>query len=122
MPYVRVDILEGLSTAQKLAIHKGITDLLVKVAGKNPDYTFIAINEVPDENWAERSQASVGAVRVRDITVAPPWDSAATTAQTPLVIVIDEVDTDNWGFRGTSVTELRKLAGPKAVASKVRKT
>ena len=54
MPYVRVDILEGLSTAQKLAIHKGITDLLVKVAGKNPDYTFIAINEVPDENWGHK--------------------------------------------------------------------
>ena len=54
MPYVRVDILEGLTTEQKLAIHKGITDLLVKVAGKNPDYTFISINEVSDENWGHK--------------------------------------------------------------------
>jgi 4-oxalocrotonate tautomerase len=54
MPYVRVDILEGLTTEQKLAIHKGITDLLVKVAGKNPDYTFISINEIPDENWGHK--------------------------------------------------------------------
>ena len=54
MPYVRVDILEGLTTEQKHAIHKGITDLLVKVAGKNPDYTFISINEVSDENWGHK--------------------------------------------------------------------
>ena len=54
MPYVRIDILEGLTTAQKLEIHKGVTELLVRVAGKNPDYTFISINEVPDENWGHK--------------------------------------------------------------------
>jgi 4-oxalocrotonate tautomerase len=54
MPYVRVDILQGLSVEQKLAIHKGITELLVKVAGKNPEYTFISINEVSDENWGHK--------------------------------------------------------------------
>ena len=26
-----------------------------------------------------------------------------------LVVVIDEIDTDNWGIAGTSVTELRKM-------------
>ena len=54
MPYVKVDILAGLSTAQKLAIQTGITELLVKVAGKNPDYTFVVINEVSDENWGHK--------------------------------------------------------------------
>ncbi len=44
--------------------------------------------DVPDEDWAERSQASVQAVRVRNITVAPPWDSLPASTGTSLVIVI----------------------------------
>lgn len=30
--------------------------------------------DVPDENWAERSQASLRAIRAGALTVAPPWD------------------------------------------------
>ena len=33
--------------------------------------------DVPDENWAARSQASLRAVRVADIVIAPPWDVPA---------------------------------------------
>jgi len=33
--------------------------------------------DVPDENWAARSQASLRAIRVGDIIVAPPWDVPA---------------------------------------------
>lgn len=42
--------------------------------------------DVPDLDWAARSQASLRAVRVDDIVVAPPWDVPATSAS--LVIVI----------------------------------
>ena len=63
MPYVRVEITDGATVDQKKAIYAGITDLLVKVLNKKPEYTFI---------------------------------------------VIDEVDGDNWGHKGTSVAEIRK--------------
>jgi ribosomal protein L11 methyltransferase len=46
--------------------------------------------DVPDEDWARRSQAAIHAIRVGGIVVAPPWDPAAIT-QTPdaLTIVIE---------------------------------
>lgn len=70
MPYVNVRITkDGATAAQKRAVIKGITDVLVDVLGKDPNTTFV---------------------------------------------VIDEVETDNWGRNGTSVTELRKAAKPKA--------
>ena len=66
-----------------------------------PDATIEAI-DVPDEDWAARSQASLRAVRVGGIVIAPPWDVPAgspvsidqagpknrTRPTDPLVIVI----------------------------------
>ena len=64
MPYVNIKVTkEGVTTDRKAELIKGVTDLLVKVLGKNP----------------------------------------ATT-----VVVIDKVDTDNWGIGGESVTKRRR--------------
>lgn len=53
-----------------------------------PDLNIDAV-DVPDENWAARSQASVRAVRVGDIVVAPPWDLPDESREAhPLTIVI----------------------------------
>jgi ribosomal protein L11 methyltransferase len=43
--------------------------------------------EISDENWAERSQAAITAVRVGAITVAPPWD-VPSDPEAGLVLVI----------------------------------
>jgi 4-oxalocrotonate tautomerase len=67
MPYVNVRIIkDGVTKEQKAEVIKGITQLLKDVLGKDPQSTFV---------------------------------------------VIDEVDTDNWGVGGESLTERRKKAG-----------
>ena len=46
--------------------------------------TVIRRLDVPDEDWVARSQASLRAIRIGDIVVAPPWE----VPDEPLVIVI----------------------------------
>ena len=52
MPYVNVKITrEGVTAAQKAAVIAGITQLLKKELGKNPETTFVVIDEVDTDNW-----------------------------------------------------------------------
>lgn len=63
MPYINIRITrDGTTPEQKRRLIEGATQLVVDVLGKNPQTTFV---------------------------------------------VIDEVDTDNWGIAGIPVTELR---------------
>ena len=58
MPYVNVRITDDNVTAQqKSDVIAGITDVLVKVLGKNPDTTFVVIDEVPLENWGHKGKS-----------------------------------------------------------------
>ncbi len=45
----------------------------------------VSADDVPDEDWAGRSQASLKAVRVGGITVAPPWDVPQDNALTLII-------------------------------------
>ena len=62
MPYVKIEITDGATTEQKLELYKGVTDLLVRVLNKKPEYTFVVIEEVAGENWGHKG-TSVALIR-----------------------------------------------------------
>jgi 4-oxalocrotonate tautomerase len=52
MPYVNIKITrEGATASQKAEIIKGVTDLLVRVLDKDPNGTFVVIDEIDLDNW-----------------------------------------------------------------------
>ena len=52
MPYVNIKITkEGATPAQKAEVIAGVTDVLVRVLGKDPASTFIVIDEVELGDW-----------------------------------------------------------------------
>jgi len=52
MPFVNIKVTnEGVSSEQKTALIKGVTDLLADVLGKNPATTVVVIEEVSTDNW-----------------------------------------------------------------------
>jgi len=57
MPYINVRILEGATTQQKADVIAGITDVMVKVLGKNPETTHVVIDDVPLENWGLKGKS-----------------------------------------------------------------
>jgi 4-oxalocrotonate tautomerase len=55
LPYVKVEIAKGIATVeQKRAVIKGMTDVLVKELGRNPEYIFVVIDEVDTDNWGRK--------------------------------------------------------------------
>ncbi len=77
MPYVRVEITDGATREQKLAVVKGITNVLVKVLNKNPEYTFVVIDEVDSDNWGHKG------ILVSDIRKAEAEERAKAAAAKP---------------------------------------
>lgn len=51
MPYVNVQITRGATREQKAQLVRDITDSLVRVLGKKPEYTHVVIQEIADEDW-----------------------------------------------------------------------
>ena len=58
VPYVKVEIAKGIATVeQKRAVIKGMTDVLVKELGRNPEYVFVVIDEVDTDNWGRNGRS-----------------------------------------------------------------
>ena len=52
MPYVNIKVTrEGVTSAQKADLIRGVTDLLERVLHKDPALSFVVIDEVAMEDW-----------------------------------------------------------------------
>jgi 4-oxalocrotonate tautomerase family enzyme len=54
MPYVNIKVTGGSESPtaeQKAELIAGVTELLARVLGKNPETTVVVIDEVDIENW-----------------------------------------------------------------------
>lgn len=57
MPYILVQVTdEGVTREQKAQIIKGATDLMVDILGKDPESTFVVIDEVNTDNWGRAGE------------------------------------------------------------------
>jgi 4-oxalocrotonate tautomerase len=52
MPYVNIRIAGSLTRDQKRRIAEEVTDTLERIAHKPASYTYVAFDELPEENWA----------------------------------------------------------------------
>lgn len=67
LPYVKVEIAKGIADVeQKKAVIKGMTDVLVKELGRDPEYIFVVIDEVDTDNWGRKGQSLTDLWNQRD--------------------------------------------------------
>jgi 4-oxalocrotonate tautomerase len=67
MPYVKVEIAKGIASVdQKRAVIRGMTDVLVRELGRDPEYVFVVIDEVDTDNWGRKGQSLTDLWRARD--------------------------------------------------------
>ena len=53
MPYINLKVVGKLTKEQKAAIAKEFSDTLLRVANKKKEHTYLVIDEVSGENWAQ---------------------------------------------------------------------
>ena len=61
MPYVNIKVTrEAVTSEQKREVIAGVTDVLVRVLKKDPETTFVVIDEVELDDWG------IGGTNVRE--------------------------------------------------------
>ncbi len=53
MPYINLKVAGKLTRQQKESIAKEFAETLLKIAGKPKNATYLVIDEVERENWAQ---------------------------------------------------------------------
>ena len=76
------------------------------------------VENVPDENWAARSQAALRAITAGRFIIAPPWD-LPTPAANQIVIVIEPSRGFGTGHHASTRLCLRALSGVDACHARV---
>jgi 4-oxalocrotonate tautomerase len=68
MPYVKIEVSrEGVTREQKQALIKGVTDLLSDVLNKDPQLTYVVIQEFALDDWGHNGE-QVSVLREKGIT------------------------------------------------------
>lgn len=132
MPFVNVKVIENQITLEKKKeLVAELTDLIVKVMGREREYTVITIDELKEYQWAiggvtldESSNKEIAVfvnIKVSKGTTNPDEINIMIKAIKELIVrvlgnsaitnyvVIDELNPDGWGFDGISMTERNKM-------------
>jgi 4-oxalocrotonate tautomerase len=68
MPYIKIEVTrEGVTREQKQALIKGVTDLMSDVLNKDPQLTFVVIQEYDTDDWGHAGE-QVSILREKGIT------------------------------------------------------
>ena len=133
MPFVNLKLVKGQVTSkQKKKLIEGITDLIVNIMGRDRDLTVITVDELGRDNWAiggktlehislENRIVSFVNIKVSKGTTNSDEMAMMMKATKDLLVgvlgnsdktnyfIIDELNSDGWGFDGLSMTDRGKI-------------
>ncbi|MDI9312315.1 MAG: tautomerase family protein [Limnohabitans sp.] len=133
MPLVEIRyVKEQVNELKKAELVNGIMDIIVNIMHRNPDLTVLIVDEVESKNWliggkplifADKDTKTVVAVNIKISkgTSNPEEMLSVIKAGKDLInkifgngdltnyFVIQELNSDSWGFDGISMTERNRL-------------
>lgn len=133
MPFVNIKLVKNqVSAEKKRQLIEGLTDLIVKVMGRERKYTVITVDGLDEEQWAiggrtlnqlseEQKIVSFVNMKVSKGTTNPDEMARMMKEVKELTVrvlgnseeanyfIIDELNSDGWGFDGMSMTERNRL-------------
>lgn len=133
MPFINVKLVKGQATAeQKQQVIAGVTDLVVKVMGRDRDLTVVVLDELEASQWAiggrtlaqlpEKPVVSFVNIKISKGTSNPAEMAAVLRAGKERMseifgnsaatnyFIIDELNPDAWGLDGITMTERNRQA------------